>query len=83
MCSLTENTKKASLRNIAQVVAAEGTDDDIAELIRRIVFNTLIGNDDMHLKNWSLIYTDRHHARLAPAYDFYRPSLIRKAMPLR
>jgi len=62
--------EKASLRNIAQVVAAEGTDDDIAELIRRIVFNTLIGNDDMHLKNWSLIYTDRHHARLAPAYDF-------------
>ncbi len=25
---------------------------------------------DMHLKNWSLIYPDRHHAALAPAYDF-------------
>lgn len=62
--------EKASMRNIAQVVAAEGTDDDVAELVRRIVFNTLIGNDDMHLKNWSLIYPDRRHARLAPAYDF-------------
>src|SRR5699024_10497633 len=25
---------------------------------------------DMHLKNWSLIYRDRHHAELSPAYDF-------------
>ena len=24
----------------------------------------------MHLKNWSLIYPDRRHAALAPAYDF-------------
>ena len=23
----------------------------------------------MHLKNWSLIYPDRRHARLSPAYD--------------
>jgi hypothetical protein len=33
------------------------------------VFNTLIGNADMHLKNWSLIYPDRRNAALAPAYD--------------
>ena len=62
--------KKASMRNIAYVVAAESTDDDVAELIRRVVFNVLIGNGDMHLKNWSLIYPDRRHAALAPAYDF-------------
>ena len=24
----------------------------------------------MHLKNWSLLYPDRRHAALAPAYDF-------------
>ena len=24
----------------------------------------------MHLKNWSMIYPDRRHAALAPAYDF-------------
>jgi len=61
---------KASARNIAQVIAAEGTEADIAEFIRRLTFNTLIGNADMHLKNWSLIYPDRRHAALAPAYDF-------------
>lgn len=30
----------------------------------------LIGNADMHLKNWSVIYPDRRTAALAPAYDF-------------
>ncbi len=34
------------------------------------MFNTLIGNADMHLKNWSLIYADRRNAALSPAYDF-------------
>jgi serine/threonine-protein kinase HipA len=62
--------EKASARNIAQVIAAEGTEDDIAEFIRRLTFNTLIGNADMHLKNWSMIYPDRRRAALAPAYDF-------------
>lgn len=62
--------KKASAKNIAEVLAAESTQADIAEFIRRLTFNTLIGNADMHLKNWSLIYPDRRSARLAPAYDF-------------
>ena len=62
--------KKGNARSIANVLAAEGSDDDIAEFIRRLTFNTLIGNADMHLKNWSLIYPDRRHAALAPAYDF-------------
>src|SRR5262249_19718008 len=52
------------------VIAAETSDADIAEFIRRLTFNTLIGNADMHLKNWSLIYPDRRKAALAPAYDF-------------
>jgi serine/threonine-protein kinase HipA len=62
--------KKASLANIARVIGAESGENDIAEFIRRLVFNTLIGNADMHLKNWSLVYPDRRSARLSPAYDF-------------
>lgn len=61
--------KTATLRNIAQVLAAETSDVDIAEFIRRLVFCILTGNGDMHLKNWSLIYPDRRNAALAPAYD--------------
>jgi len=62
--------KKASMRNVAQVIGIEGQEEDIAEFTRRLVFNTLIGNADMHLKNWSVIYKDKRTASIAPAYDF-------------
>ncbi len=52
------------------MIASESSHDDVAEFIRRLTFNVLVGNGDMHLKNWSLIYRDRKHARLSPAYDF-------------
>lgn len=61
---------RASARNIANVIATECGMADVVEFIRRLVFNTLIGNADMHVKNWSLIYPDRRKARIAPAYDF-------------
>ncbi len=60
----------ASYRNIVEVVWAELGPDGLVEFIRRFVFNALIGNGDMHLKNWSLIYPDKRTAQLAPAYDF-------------
>lgn len=62
--------KKATMQRIAQVIGAEGLDTDIAEFTRRLVFNALIGNADMHLKNWSLIYPNKRSAAIAPAYDF-------------
>ena len=58
------------MRNIAEVIGIEGREEDAREFIRRLVFNTLIGNGDMHLKNWSLIYRDPRTASIAPAYDF-------------
>jgi len=62
--------KRASAANIASVVATETDGQDTEEFIRRLTFNTLIGNGDMHLKNWSLFYPDGQNARLSPAYDF-------------
>ncbi len=62
--------KKATSRTIAKVIAVEAKESDYVEFIRRLTFNTLIGNADMHLKNWSLIYPDRRNAAIAPAYDF-------------
>lgn len=43
--------------------------DQLAEFVRRLVVNILIGNGDAHLKNWSVIYRDRISPQLAPAYD--------------
>jgi serine/threonine-protein kinase HipA len=61
---------KASSMNIARVLGIETPAEDVLEFIRRLVFNALIGNSDMHVKNWSLIYPDRQRPRLSPAYDF-------------
>jgi serine/threonine-protein kinase HipA len=57
-------------KNIAMVLQKEAGGASVLEFIRRFVFNALIGNGDMHLKNWSLIYKDKHKPSLAPAYDF-------------
>ena len=42
----------------------------LTEFIRRIVFNAAIGNADMHLKNWSLLYRDGRTPEPAPGYDY-------------
>jgi serine/threonine-protein kinase HipA len=39
------------------------------EFLRRAVFVIASGNNDSHLKNWSLLYADGIHAQLAPLYD--------------
>ena len=43
--------------------------EQLAEFVRRLVVNILIGNGDAHLKNWSVIYQDKVTPRLSPAYD--------------
>lgn len=62
--------ERASYRNITEVIWAEIGEQGIEEFIRRLVFSVLIGNADMHLKNWSLIYRDQRHPALSPGYDF-------------
>jgi serine/threonine-protein kinase HipA len=62
--------ERGSYRNIAQVLWIETGEAGIVEFIRRLVFSALIGNADMHLKNWSLIYPNGRAAQLAPAYDY-------------
>jgi serine/threonine-protein kinase HipA len=41
----------------------------VQEFVRRIVFSAAIGNTDMHLKNWTLLYPDGRTPKLSPAYD--------------
>ncbi|MEZ6018435.1 MAG: HipA domain-containing protein, partial [Planctomycetota bacterium] len=43
--------------------------EDLDEFLRRVAFMIVCGNGDAHLKNWGLVYPDRRHARLGPAYD--------------
>jgi serine/threonine-protein kinase HipA len=59
-----------SYANIAAVLSAETGDAGTFEFVRRLVFSVLIGNADMHLKNWSVLYPDGRQPVLSPAYDF-------------
>lgn len=61
---------RASIRRIAKFLAIETSNETVQEFIRRVTFSVLIGNGDMHLKNWSIIYPDRRTPLLSPAYDF-------------
>ncbi len=53
-------------RDIYQRIGLEALQD----FVRRLVFTMAIGNTDMHLKNWSVIYRDARTPALAPAYDY-------------
>ena len=61
---------KASYEDVARVLWAETGEAGIREFTRRLAVTALIGNGDMHLKNWSLLYPDRRTPILSPAYDF-------------
>ena len=58
---------------------------DLARLVDAVIFNYLVGNNDAHGKNFSLLYrglgTDDPHVGLAPLYDIlstvYYPELSR------
>jgi serine/threonine-protein kinase HipA len=52
------------------VLWAETGEGGTYEFVRRLVFSVLIGNGDMHLKNWSILYPDGRTPVLSPAYDF-------------
>jgi serine/threonine-protein kinase HipA len=61
--------KNFSYGNMAADLWRIGGEQDLRELVARLVFNAAIGNHDMHLKNWSLIYADGRTPHLSPAYD--------------
>jgi len=45
------------------------------KFLKRFLFNFLVGNEDMHLKNYSLI-TQNDKIELSPAYDFLNTSIV-------
>lgn len=60
----------ASYANMLQGIWRTMGEEQTKEFVRRLVFSIAIGNADMHLKNWSVIYPDGKTPQLAPAYDY-------------
>ena len=61
---------KVSYLNIANMLWTLAGEEGLVDFIRRLVFTIIIGNGDMHLKNWSFVYHDGITPTLSPAYDF-------------
>ena len=63
-------------RTIAAFLWKETKEAGIVEFLKRFVFNVLIGNGDMHLKNWSLIYRQKNRARALSCFRFPLNTLL-------
>ncbi|WP_419908695.1 type II toxin-antitoxin system HipA family toxin [Candidatus Poriferisodalis sp.] len=78
--------RSISFERLGLLVFALCGPEDFDEFVRRLIFCIVIGNEDAHLKNWSLWYPDRVQPRLSPAYDLIStcvyPELVR-GMSLR
>ena len=61
--------RRVSYANMASMIYGLCGERELQDYIRRLVFYILIGNGDMHVKNWSFIYEDRILPHLSPAYD--------------
>lgn len=58
-----------SYDQMAQLIRKFVDEEAVDELVRRLGLVLATGNNDAHLKNWSLIYPDRVRARWSPIYD--------------
>jgi serine/threonine-protein kinase HipA len=74
----------ASSMTVAKTLLHAASSDDAIEFVRRVAFSALVGNGDMHLKNWSVIYRDGVKPTIAPVYDFVstKPYLPQEGMGL-
>lgn len=77
---LTQDKYKGSYERCAKIIEKYSSRKllDLTELYMRLVFSYLVGNSDMHLKNFSLIETEEGSNQyvLSPAYDLLPTNII-------
>ncbi|EOR96533.1 HIPA potein [Arcticibacter svalbardensis MN12-7] len=74
---LTENKYKGSYEKIGKLILKYCTQTgfDALTYFELVLFSFLTGNNDMHLKNFSVLYTDEG-VGLSPAYDLINVNLV-------
>ncbi|PXY46523.1 HipA domain-containing protein [Flavobacterium hydrophilum] len=74
---LTEQKYKSSYERVGKIIKQYTTNSglDVIKYFRLVLFSFLTGNNDMHLKNFSLIHTDKG-ILFSQAYDLLNVSLI-------
>ena len=84
MCQLTERQTehkyKSSYEQIAKAIKKYSTHPqmDVTDFLEVVYFSWLTGNNDMHLKNFSL-YQPSSDVRLTPAYDMLNVAIANPA----
>jgi serine/threonine-protein kinase HipA len=77
---LTQDKYKGSYERCAKIIQRYSSRQglDLTELFMRLVFSFIVGNSDMHLKNFSLIetYEGSGDYVLSPAYDLLPVNII-------
>lgn len=74
---LTEQKYKSSYERVGKIIKQFATNSglDVIKYYRLVLFSFLTGNNDMHLKNFSLMHTDQG-ILFSPAYDLLNINLI-------
>ena len=74
---LTEQKYKSSYERVGKIIKKYATNSglDAIKYFRLVLFSFLTGNNDMHLKNFSLMHTDKG-ILFSPAYDLLNVNLI-------
>ena len=84
MCQLTERQTefkyKSSYEQIAKAIRKYSANPqmDVTDFLEVVYFSWLTGNNDMHLKNFSL-YQPNGDVRLTPAYDMLNVAIVNPA----
>lgn len=84
MCQLTERQTehkyRSSYEQIAKAIRKYSSNPqmDVTDFLELVYFSWLTGNNDMHLKNFSL-YQPKNDVRLAPAYDMLNVAIANPA----
>ncbi len=75
---LTEHKYRGSHEQIAKAIITYAHNPlfDVVGFYQQVIVSFLMGNNDMHLKNFTLISYDRKNYCLAPAYDMISAQLV-------
>ena len=68
----TEDKYKGSLEKVGKTIQqnVKNIGLDLINFFERVLLSFLVGNGDMHMKNWALITLPNGEMHLAPCYDF-------------
>jgi serine/threonine-protein kinase HipA len=74
---LTEDKYRGSIEGVAKIIRlnSENMMFDVISFFELVLFSFITGNSDMHLKNFSLIYS-KDGPHLAPAYDLLNTRVV-------